>query len=81
MGTVCSGKGASTCTSVVQMCAYVMHGTSIYLHNVNASSKHGTLVTHPTLHPPEMGIGSIMCFRRIEFLQFSGISLKGVHKF
>ena len=25
---------------------------------MNVSSKNGTLLTHPTFHPPEMGIGS-----------------------
>ena len=41
----------------MEQCSDSNSGNTI-LSDVNGSSKNGTLGTHPTLHPPEMGIGS-----------------------
>ena len=51
---------------------------------VNASSKNGTLVTHPTLHPPEMGIGSKCVsedFQQLSFSNFQAFLRRGCTSF
>ena len=51
---------------------------------VNASSKNGTLVTHPTLHPPEMGIGSKCVsedFQELSFSNFQAFLQRGCTSF
>ena len=51
---------------------------------VNASSKNRTLVTHPTLHPPEMGIGSKCVsedFQELSFSNFQAFLRRGCTSF
>ena len=51
---------------------------------MNGSSKNGTLGTHPTLHPPEMGIGSKYVseyFQEMSFSNFQAFLRRGCTSF
>ena len=51
---------------------------------MNGSSKNGTLGTHPTLHPPEMGIGSKYVseyFQELSFSNFQAFVRRGCTSF
>ena len=64
------GNGAEQCNSTAAI--------------VNRSSKNGTLGTHPTLHPSEMGIGSKYVseyFQALSFFNFQAFLRRGCTSF